>query len=54
MEYTSRTTCPKCDGYGRKTVLYAPDPKQKNVLRAKEKKCKKCNGLGAIYASEQG
>lgn len=52
VEYTSRITCAKCDGRGQKTVLWAPDPKQKNILRSKQKKCKLCKGLGAIFIKE--
>jgi len=54
MEYTSRAVCTKCGGRGRRTVYHAPDPKQKNILRLKEKKCKACKGLGAIFTMAEG
>lgn len=53
VEYSSRTVCSDCSGRGRVTILKAPDPKQKNILRLKEKKCKLCKGLGVIFVYEQ-
>ena len=52
VEYTSRTVCPDCEGRGRITVMKAPDPKQTNILRLKEKKCKPCRGLGVRFANK--
>lgn len=53
MDNPSRKICNKCEGIGWNSIFYAPNPKQKNVLRPQRETCNICKGMGSVFVLNQ-